>query len=58
MMQLSEEELAEAAGMETLRESAAEDSFDSEGSMGTVLWYLLESSSERSGEEMASGGER
>jgi len=53
-LQLGEEEPAEVAGAETPRGGAAETSFDSEGSTGTVLRYLLESSGERSGEETAS----
>ena len=55
MLQLGEEEPAEVASAETLRGGTAETSFDTEGSMGTMLlWYLLELSSERSGEETAS----
>ena len=50
-LQLGEEEPAEVAGAETPRGGAAETSFDSKGSTGTVLRYLLESSGERSGEE-------
>ena len=47
-LQLGEEEPAEAGGAETPRGGAAENSFDSEESMGTVQRYLLESSGERS----------
>ena len=54
MLQLGEEEPAEAAGAETPRGGAAENAFGSVGSTGTVLRYLLESSVERSGEETAS----
>ena len=38
------------------RGGGAGDSFDSEGSTETVMQYLLDSSSEGSGEKTASGG--
>ena len=56
MLQLGEEEPAKAAGAETPRRGAAENSFDSEGVTWTMLRYLLESSGERSEETASEDG--